>query len=280
MRHYPDLNSEYNKKELEVLNIEKWQLDLLKLNPNYLAWGCYEDYMCSDDAGWRTRSILNDFSEMWKLDDLNECVNFYFELYRENHQCPECEGHRLNKKTIELYNTWYKHLNDQNYSWADKLEKEEIYALMKSGRLDKSLTNNIRCYFDNDKKEWRGWKNGQNIKIKEPEIPDDLKVNSFYKKGFGHDSLNCWICVKARAKKLGVYGKCGNCIDGYIYDEEKGKAALQLWILHPRKGCSKGVYIKEIKKEDLNNVFKYLLEAKKRNNKRFSKIKLLKGDLK
>ena len=276
MRKYPDLNYEYDKEDLKKLNVKQWQLDLLKLNPEYVYWGNYEDYMWRDDKGWESRCFLDSFKDMWELDEYNECVNFYFELYRENHRCPICNGQGLNESTLDLYNTWYKHLNYQNYSWSDKLEKEEVLALAKEGRLH-NFYKGLHVYFDKERNKWKihNYKKNKDFYVNRIKLPSPEEVNDFYRSGMGHDSINCWICVEARAKKLGVYGKCDNegCDNGFIYDEEKGKVALQLWILHPRKGCSKGVYIKEVKKKDLLKIFDYLLEAKKRNSKRFSKIK-------
>ena len=57
-----------------------------------------------------------------------------------------------------------------------------------------------------------------------------------------------------------------------IYDEPEAKIALQLWFLHPRKGCSRGVYVKNIEESDVPNVIEYLKEAAKRNAERFSKL--------
>ena len=33
----------------------------------------------------------------------------------------------------------------------------------------------------------------------------------------GHDAINRWICVKARAKHLGIYGHCEHCEEGVVY---------------------------------------------------------------
>ena len=47
---------------------------------------------------------------------------------------------------------------------------------------------------------------------------------------------------------------------------------LQLWVLHPRKGCSRGVRIKNVLQSDIPKVIEYLQEARKRNDDRFSKL--------
>jgi len=76
-----------------------------------------------------------------------------------------------------------------------------------------------------------------------------------------------------------VNGKtCSQCEgEGYFYTD-KATLRLQLWILHPRKGASRGVYLKEIKRSELSKVVSYLLEASERNQERFSKLKDFKND--
>jgi hypothetical protein len=45
-----------------------------------------------------------------------------------------------------------------------------------------------------------------------------------------------------------------------------------MWVLHPRKGCSRGVEVKNIKQNELPEIFKYLRSAADRNAERFGKI--------
>lgn len=137
MREYPNLEVDYGKEELEKLNPKAWQLNQLRLNPDYCSWGNYEDYM-SSNSQWGCPIELDSFDEAWGLNDLNEMVNFYFEIYNENG------------------------------------------------------------------------------------------------------------------------GEC--------------KLGIQMWFIHPRKGSSRGVIIKEIKESELPDVYSYLIEARNRNFDRFSKI--------
>ena len=55
-------------------------------------------------------------------------------------------------------------------------------------------------------------------------------------------------------------------------DADEATVSLQLWVLHPRKGCSAGVYIKTITQDALPAVFDFLAKAADRNAERFSKI--------
>lgn len=268
MRSYPE--GESDQKELKVLNAKNWQIDLLKLNPNYVYWGCFEDYMSNKEGGWSSRVI----TPTWKgfefnLDELNECVNFYFQLYRKNHECPHCEATNYNTQTKQINDDWYDFAG-KGTKWSKNISDVEVEALMKAGRI--SDVSKFHGYYDTEANKWWKFENRQKIECEKPEFPSAAAVNEWSKTGFGHDSINKWLCVEARAKHLGVFGHCDKCEEGYIYDESEGKIALQLWIIHPRKGCSRGVYIEEIKEEDLPEVFKYLKEAADRNQNRFSKV--------
>lgn len=48
--------------------------------------------------------------------------------------------------------------------------------------------------------------------------------------------------------------------------------SLTLWILHPRKGCSRGVEIKKIEKHEMESVYAFLRSGAERNAERFSKL--------
>lgn len=81
MRSYPTSNDE--EKELELLKAEDWQINCLKLNPNYVYWGNKEDYMISGKS-WAERVYLDSVKDLWELDDYNELINFYFEVQKED----------------------------------------------------------------------------------------------------------------------------------------------------------------------------------------------------
>jgi len=271
MRRYD--NNADDAKELETLKAEDWQLELVKKNPNYVWWGCFEDYMSDKTEGWSGRVIQPNWKEHnWRLDEYNELVNFYFEIYRKNHECSHCKGSGLNKATYQLSEDWYD-FEETGRKWCYKLTDVEVLALAKSGRLHNFVKDNF--HFDNETNKWVMWQNGKKVVLDEmPQLPTADEVNDKAKngRGIGHDAINRWVCIEARAKHLGIYGKCEHCEGGYIYDEDKARVALQLWYLHPRKGCSRGVYIENIDQEDVPNIIQYLKEARNRNNERFSKL--------
>ena len=239
-------NDEYDIKEMAKLNAEQWQIDCLEKNPDYVWWGNHEDYMCDKNTTWGSPVDIESVDDLWGLDDLNELVNFYFFIERENHTCPDCDGEGLNKATCEISRSWYDFENKGN-RWCEKLTQDEVEALWEEGRL--------KSYFK--------------------EKPTADKVNEEAKKRtLFHDAINRWICVKTRAKRLGVYGDCENkdCVDGYIYDSDKATLKLQMWFIHPRKGSSRGVILNNIKENEVEKVINYLKTARQRNYDRFSKL--------
>ena len=312
MREYPDFTEDYHKKEVEDLKAEDWQLELLKKNPSYVYWGCFEDYMSEKDSGWRARVMINKWPEFikdWSLNEYNEVVNFYFEVTRKSENCEHCEQTGLNPATRKIQEDWYsfdspdyvyvsetKRIN--NNAWHNHLTKIEVEALIKAGRLSdlakKTYIKPLRkiliekngneefeptkkYWFEEKENKWIGWvgkrSNQKRVEVEQPEYPTPEEVNEWNKTGIGHDAINRSICVQARAEHLGTYGLCEHCHgEGSVYIEQKAKVALQLWVIHPRKGCSRGVYIEDIKQKELPSVIDFLKKAQERNTERFSKL--------
>lgn len=243
MRYYPE--GQYDWNEIKEMGLRKndWKLNMLKKNPDYLNWGNYEDYMIKKEKGWDSPVELDTIKELWELDDLNELVNFYFNIYRKNEECRECKGSGYNRETNQISEDWYD-FDKKGTRWCDKITQDEVDVLWNKGRL-------------------RDFK----------EKPTAEQVNEWEKKRLGHDAINRYICIEQRARRLGVYGHCSICKGkGYNYTEDKVHLGLQMWFIHPRKGASRGVYLKNIEKEDVPDVIKYLKEAQKRNNNRFHKL--------
>lgn len=243
----------YDKDEISELNAEPWQIDLLKLNPGYVCWGPHEDYMMNE-GGWSGRQIFDTWGEFgpWSLDDLNECVNFYFEVSRESKDCPACEGDGYHSEAKPIANTFYSHMNPKGESWNDKITQEEVAALMESRRLSDFTRNKPEGY-----------------------VPTAEEVNAAQNGGgfMGHDAINRCILIDARLKRLGIPKNCCECDgNGYVHTAPSAHVSIVLWLLHPRKGCSRGVEVKNITQEDLPGVYEFLNEAAKRNAARFSKI--------
>lgn len=144
--------------------------------------------------------------------DFNWPINKTWEGYinpYKGKECPHCER-GYNPATQRIFNEWYGYHKCEwlpnpyrstarynKYSWNHNLTQEDVDALIKEERL-MDLTH-----------DWtpeEGWKE------KKPKYhPTAAEVNEWSLKGMGHDSINCHICVKARAERESVYGVCLHC---------------------------------------------------------------------
>ena len=236
----------FDADEVECLNAEQWQLDLLKLNPEYVSWGPREDYMWVEGGGWSSSQIFDTWSAFgpWSLDDLNECANFYFSVNRDSKGCDVCGGSGYHAQAQHIANAFYAHMNPAGEHWNDKITQDELDALIDGGRLNASIT-----------------------------LAEVNAQNAPGARGIGHDAINRHILIQARIKRLGLPSSCDNCGgDGYVYTAPVAHASLTLWMLHPRKGCSRGIEIKSIQQQDLPAVFAWLREAAARNARRFDAV--------
>jgi len=140
-------------------------------------------------------------------------------------ECKKCEGSGLNGRTRTLDNEWYSHLRaDGKEGWGHHLEQEDVQALVDGGRL---------MDFTHTWSGESGWRK------KEPAyIPTAQEVNEWSRKGMGHDSINRWICVKARAKRLGFYGECDLCcgVGHYWCDDKYEKLWEDFQDIEPPQG--------------------------------------------
>lgn len=237
MRYF-NADDEADRKEVENLRVEPWMLDALAMNPSYCSWGPHEDYMATRDQGWSSPLFFDTWADMEiELDDLVEVVNFYFEISREARPCESCDGGGYNAETKQISDDWYDFAGT-GHEWHDKLTQDEVDALVAEGRLKAGAT------------------------------ADEINTSNY-----SHDAINRWICVEARARRLGVWGTCPHCKgEGHLFTEDRARFGLVLWLLHPRKGCSRGVEIKRVEQSDLPAVFSFLHAAAERNAQRFARV--------
>lgn len=142
--------------------------------------------------------------------------------------CKSCDQTGYNQETLKLSKSWYGTEDNRRWiwvsanrryddnAWSNHLTEVEVKALVDAGRL-MDLTH----VFLADK----GW-----IK-REPEyMPTPAEVNEWNRNGMGHDSINRYICVKARALHLGVYGECEHCGgEGEIWQSEQIRKLHDEW---------------------------------------------------
>lgn len=250
MRTRPDPTDEFDAKELADLNAAPWQLRCLALNPSYPHWGPHEDYMIVKSGGWREPVSAKTWADFgpWSLDDMNELVHFYFEANRASKPCEACDQSGQNPATKQIADDFYDS-GGTGRRWVDNITQDEVDVLVAAGRL---------C-----------------AQGKTP--PTVAEVNAANRRpgigGLCHDAINRCILVEARAKRLGVYGQCEACEGrGDIFTEPTAKLGLVLWIIHPRKGASRGVEVSEIQRGELPAVFAFLAEGARRNAERFAAV--------
>lgn len=252
------------------LNAEPWMFEMLSLNPGYVHWGPHEDYMWKKRDGWDSPITNIGWSQFeLSLDELNECVNFYFQIDRKSKACGSCNGEGYNPETQKIAEEFYDmrgcFMGGSGHGknrWCDKITVDEVQALVDHNRLF-DLTHHVE--------KGKGWVPNDPFPVIDEAFTE--KVNAWERgRGMGHDAINRGILVETRAKRLGVYGRCPECNGhGYSFVEDKGTLNLVLWVLHPRKGASRGWEILDLKKDDMPAVLKFLREAAERNFQRFQK---------
>lgn len=258
MRHY-------DEDEALRLNAQPWQVDLLKVNPPYCSWGPHEDYMCNTGSSWDSPLVFPTWPEFgpWKLDELNECVNFYFSVTRESEECTSCSGNGYHPDAQPIVRSFYSHMNPAGEHWDDAITQDEVQALVDNGRL----------------KEWtHDWSSEHGWVPKDPPcVPTADAVNAAQRgPRIGHDGINRIILTEARLRRLGLPITCPTCDGrGDVFTEPDAHVSLTLWWLHPRKGCSRGIEVTRISQEDLPAVKAFLESAAARNASRFTGVSSL-----
>lgn len=261
-----------DQQELSRLNVEPWMIDHLKLNPEYVHWGPGEDYMSTKGESWGASQEVDGWSAFgpWDLDELNECVHFYFELDRPSEKCEACDHSGYNPETKIIADTFYdfgdfgidfstmtmhgsiesarKPNGATGRKWSDKITQDEVDALVSAGRLG-----------------------GNPVSAAEVNAANSGAQHGFNR--YDHDAINRSILIETRAKRLGVYGMCPSCEGrGYVFAAARGHLNVVLWMLHPRKGCSRGVRVRNLSAADADAAKQWLREAARRNVQRFGKL--------
>lgn len=282
MRQFPDENDPDDVKEVERLKAKPWMYETLKLNPKYVHWGPGEDYMKGEtkEGGWNSAIVQPDWKSMFgaqahplepsetepgfTLDDLNEVVHFYFAIVRDSEDCERCGQSGYNPETRRLSENFYAQRQ------ASGLSVEEISRRLMLGQavvdaLGKEVPGWSRELTDEEIEYLRTERRLFNM------APD--ATNDAVRVKYLHDAINQHMLVKHRATRLGFYGKCSECDGhGYVYTAPAAHLELTFWLLHPRKGASRGVTIKNIEEAELPAVYDFLKSASERNTDRFRKV--------
>ncbi len=234
----------------------------------------------SNKESWGASQEVSGWSAFgpWELDDMNECVHFYFELERSSEKCASCDASGYNSETKAIADTFYDHgdysLDFVNWKivgsienarkpggatgrrWHDKITQDEVDALVEAGRLRKWTES--------------GW---QTVPRTAAEVNAANTEGAKHNHELDHDGINRGILIETRAKRLGVYGLCPSCKEhGTVFTAPHGHLNIVLWILHPRKSCSRGVRVQNLSKIEAGKARRWLVKAAKRNAQRFEKL--------
>jgi hypothetical protein len=92
-----------------------------------------------------------------------------------------------------------------NTQWSHHLDQNDVNALLAEGRLF-DLTRNGNP------------------------TPTPQQVNEWHILSMGHDSLNAWVCVREKAKRLGYVHLCTYCNgEGKLWDTKAAKMLYEAW---------------------------------------------------
>lgn len=145
--------------------------------------------------GHRTlKRVPMDFQ--WPLGDVWEG---YINPYPGPVNCNFCDGGGYNTATKQIADEFYDFDGGGSRRWCDNITQDEVQALVDQDRL-MDFTHT--------------WKQGEGWKCREDGyIPTADEVNEWNRKPglHGHDAINRFILIEARANRLGVFGKCPVC---------------------------------------------------------------------
>lgn len=157
--------------------------------------------------GREVRRVAANFSwpihKVWK-----GYINPYFCFAKE---CTACGGSGSNEAIQALGEAWYN-------GWDHNLSQEDVDALIAENRL-MDFTHT-----------WLGHGKGY-VKKDPPYHPTAAEVNEWSYRGFGHDGINRWICIEAKASRMGITDtKCLTCNgEGRIWDSPADAALYEAW---------------------------------------------------
>jgi len=154
--------------------------------------------------GREIKRVALDFN--WPIDKI--WVGYLNPYYAP--QCPWCEN-GYSKEYIELQDKWYGKPSYHN-GWNRNLEQEDVDALIAANRLI----------------EFR----------RDGHTPTVEEVNNWSKQGFGHDSINAYVCIEARLAKKGKSTECDHCKgSGSLFLSEEFERLYDEWeFVEPPKG--------------------------------------------
>lgn len=172
--------------------------------------------------------------------------------------CTACGKSGYNPETKKIYDSWYDFENRRGRydCWCYNLTQEDVQALLDAGRLW-DFTRVPRP----GQEDLPRWENGW-LKESNGYIPTAEEVNAWARQGTGHDGINHWVCAKAKAERLGVYGLCKYCQGkGYIFATPEIEKLHEEWeSFEPPEGEGYQLWSTTTEGHPMSPVFKTLNE--------------------
>lgn len=144
-------------------------------------------------------------------------------------KCQPCEGSGSSPEYLKLQNDWYGWDRPREKAWRLNIDEDDIAALIKEGRLwdftRLPQTEEQKLEYQKHRESGGGYWMPENNGY----TPTPAEVNEWAGRGMGHDASNCWICVKAKAVRLGHDLYCEWCDGGYLWPDEKYETLHDEW---------------------------------------------------
>lgn len=189
--------------------------------------------------GRQLRRVALDFNH-----PLDKVWTGFINPYPYARKCPHCDSMGVNPETLKLYKTFYdseghgyrwEYIRDHKGNaidtvgdcrrWCDQITQDECNKLYEEGRLNSNRTHDLVQKEGADHFHW----------VEKPDAvrPTAAEINAANApgaRGMGHDAINMWILIKARANRLGVWGYCEHCDGkGHIWDSQEAKRLYESW---------------------------------------------------
>lgn len=134
--------------------------------------------------------------------------------YRHCAQCSACDGSGHNPATKQISDDFYD-FAETGRRWCDALTQDEVDTLVAESRLR---------HWNGETRAW------ESVPRTAAEVNAANGRGSSMLGDMHHDGINRWIVIKARAKRLGVYGDCEVCKgDGEIWASPEKKKLAEEW---------------------------------------------------
>lgn len=87
----------------------------------------------------------------------------------------------------------------------------------------------------------------------------------------GHDCINRMLLVECRARRLGIKEiECSACNGRGSVDTGPERLILNVWLLHPRKGCGRSIVVDNVAIDDLRQIKEWLRKSYERHTNHFA----------